>query len=175
VVLDLDVRERARQTRFRWVESPLGRLLIAGDDDGLRSITFDREGRRCVPEPEWIDDDGRLDDPASQLEAYFAGRLVCFDLDLAPVGTEFQIAVWRAVEAVPYGETATYGQIAASIGKPKAVRAVGAANGANPLPIVIPCHRVIGSDGRLTGYGGGLDLKAALLELERSVTSPRLF
>jgi methylated-DNA-[protein]-cysteine S-methyltransferase len=162
-------------TRYRWVESRLGRLLIAGDDDGLRSITFDREGRRCAPEPGWIEDDGPLREPASQLEGYFAGRLVRFDLDLAPVGTEFQIAVWKAVEAIPYGTTATYGEIATRIGKPDAARAVGAANGANPLPIVIPCHRVIGSDGSLTGYGGGLDLKASLLELEHSVTRPRLF
>jgi len=161
--------------RYRWVESPLGPLLIAGDDDGLGAIFFDREGRRAVPEPDWIDDDGLLEDPASQLEAYFAGRLVRFDLDLAPEGTAFQIAVWKAVETIPYGETVTYQEIATRIGKPKAVRAVGAANGANPLPIVIPCHRVIGSDGSLTGYGGGLDLKARLLKLEHSSTRPRLF
>jgi methylated-DNA-[protein]-cysteine S-methyltransferase len=170
-----DEKTSASVTRYRWVESPLGRLLIAGDGEGLRSIAFDREGRRCTPESDWIRDDGLLVDPASQLEAYFAGRLVRFDLDLAPTGTEFQLAVWKALEAIPYGETVSYGEIATRIGKPTAVRAVGTANGANPLPIVIPCHRVIGKDGSLTGYGGGLDLKASLLELERSTTRPRLF
>jgi len=170
-----DENPSASETRYRWVKSPLGRLLIAGDDEGLGSIAFDREGRRAVPEPEWIDDDGLLKVPASQLEAYFAGHLVHFDLDLAPKGTEFQLAVWKALEAIPYGETTTYGEVAARIGRPTAVRAVGAANGANPLPIVVPCHRVIGSDGSLTGYGGGLDLKASLLELERSATHRCLF
>jgi methylated-DNA-[protein]-cysteine S-methyltransferase len=162
-------------TRYRWVESRLGRLLVAGDDEGLRSVAFDRESRRCSPEPEWVADDGLLNEPALQLEAYIAGRLLRFDLDLAPVGTEFQIAVWKAVEAIPYGATVTYGEIAARIGNPRAARAVGAANGANPLPIVIPCHRVVGSNGSLAGYGGGLDLKASLLELEHSVIQPRLF
>jgi len=170
-----DGKTSASGMRYRWVESPLGRLLIAGDGEGLRSIAFGREGRRCTPGSDWIRDDGLLEGPASQLEAYFAGRLVRFDLDLAPTGTEFQIAVWKAVEAIPYGETVTYGEIATRIGKPAAVRAVGAANGANPLPIVIPCHRVIGSNGSLTGYGGGLDLKASLLELEHAATHPRLF
>jgi methylated-DNA-[protein]-cysteine S-methyltransferase len=173
--MTVDEKTSASVTRYRWVESPFGRLLIAGDGEGLRSITFDREGRRCRPASDWIRDDGLLKDPASQLESYFAGRLVRFDLDLAATGTEFQIEVWKAVEAIPYGETASYGEIATRIGRPKAVRAVGAANGANPLPIVIPCHRVIGSDGSLTGYGGGLDLKASLLELEHSATHPGLF
>jgi len=170
-----DGKTSASVMRFRWVESPVGRLLIAGDGDGLRSIAFEREGHRCTPESDWVHDDGLLEDPTAQLEAYFAGQLVSFDLDLAPTGTEFQIAVWKAVEAIPYGETVSYGEIATRIGRPAAVRAVGAANGANPLPIVIPCHRVIGRDGSLTGYGGGLDRKATLLELERSATRSRLF
>jgi methylated-DNA-[protein]-cysteine S-methyltransferase len=173
--MTLDARVREETMRYRWVESPVGRLLIAGDRHGLGTIAFDGEERRAVPEPGWIDDDGLLDEATAQLEAYFAGRRVRFDLDLAPTGTSFQIAVWKAVEQIPYGETATYGAIATRIGKPTAVRAVGAANGANPLPIVIPCHRVVGSDGSLTGYGGGLDRKAKLLELERSAARPRLF
>jgi methylated-DNA-[protein]-cysteine S-methyltransferase len=101
---------------------------------------------------------------------YFAGRRKTFDLPLAPAGTPFQLSVWKALERIAYGETQSYGQIAQSIGKPKAVRAVGAANGANPIPIVIPCHRVIGSDGSLTGYGGGLTRKRQLLALEQDKT-----
>jgi methylated-DNA-[protein]-cysteine S-methyltransferase len=107
-----------------------------------------------------------LAEAARQLRAYFAGELTRFDLPLEPVGTEFQKRVWRQVEAIPYGETRSYAQIAFALGSAGAVRAVGAANGANPLPIVIPCHRVIGTSGKLVGYGGGLPLKRKLLELE---------
>ena len=125
--------------------------------------------------------DLRLDDPPQgepasgnrliataieQMRAYFAGRLRQFDLPLDPQGTEFQLRVWRELETIPFGQIRSYAQVAAAIGKPKAVRAVGAANGANPLPIVVPCHRVIGSSGKLVGYGGGLALKHRLLELE---------
>jgi methylated-DNA-[protein]-cysteine S-methyltransferase len=162
-------------TRYCWYDSPFGRLLIAGDDAGLRSIFFDREGRRCTPGPDWTRDDASHADAVRQLGAYFEGRLTRFDLALAPRGTEFQLRVWRALTEIPYGRTASYAQIAARIGRPAAVRAVGAANGANPLPIVVPCHRVIGADGSLTGYGGGLDLKASLLALERAVDRPGLF
>ena len=161
--------------RFRFVRTRCGPLLVAGDRAGLRSIAFEREGRRTVPEADWIEDDGFLQGAVDQLMAYFAGRLQEFELKLAPRGTEFQIAVWEAVAAIPYGTTTSYGHVAAEIGRPAAVRAVGAANGANPLPIVIPCHRVIGSNGKLTGYGGGLDLKASLLELESSIVNPSLF
>jgi methylated-DNA-[protein]-cysteine S-methyltransferase len=161
--------------RFRWMGTRYGRLLVAGDRQGLRSIAFTREGRRTAPEADWIEDDGVLQGAIDQLTAYFAGGLQEFDLSLTPRGTEFQIAVWEAVAAIPYGTTTSYGQVAAEIGRPTAVRAVGAANGANPVPIVIPCHRVIGSNGKLTGYGGGLDLKASLLELESSIVSPSLF
>ena len=161
--------------RFRWIGTRYGQLLVAGDRAGLRSIAFAREGRRAAPEADWIEDDGFLQGAVDQLVAYFAGGLQEFELKLAPHGTEFQIAVWEAVAAIPYGTTTSYGQVAAEIGRPAAVRAVGAANGANPLPIVIPCHRVIGSNGKLTGYGGGLDLKASLLELESSTVNPSLF
>jgi methylated-DNA-[protein]-cysteine S-methyltransferase len=138
----------------------MGTLWLAGDDDGLRAISFDP--LRDAGPPSSV-----LSDAAAQLEAYFAGELEDFDLPLAPEGTDFQRRVWDAVAAIPYGSTATYGGIAAAIGRPSACRAVGAANGRNPLPIVIPCHRVVGSAGALTGYGGGLDRKRALLDLER--------
>ena len=161
--------------RFNWIGTRYGRLLVAGDRAGLRSIAFDREDRRTVPEAVWIEDDGFLQGAIDQLVSYFAGNLQEFELKLAPPGTEFQIAVWEAVAAIPYGTTTSYGRIAAEIGRPAAVRAVGAANGANPLPIVIPCHRAIGSNGKLTGYGGGLDLKASLLDLENSIANPSLF
>jgi len=161
--------------RYRFVDSPFGRLLIAGDDAGLRSIFFDREGRRCTPGSDWTRDDASHADAVRQLGAYFEGKLTKFDLALAPRGTEFQLMVWRALIEIPYGETTSYAQIASRIGRPAAVRAVGAANGANPLPIVVPCHRVIGADGSLTGYGGGLDLKASLLALERAAIRPALF
>ena len=112
--------------------------------------------------------DPLLLDAAGQLRAYFAGDLREFDLPLAPRGTEFQRQVWAAVSAVPYGETATYSEIAAAVGRPTARRAVGAANGRNPLPVIVPCHRIIGAAGALTGYGGGLDRKRSLLDLERA-------
>ena len=105
-------------------------------------------------------------DLREQLAQYFAGRRRTFSLKLAPAGTDFQQATWRALVEIPYGETASYAEIARRVGRPAASRAVGAANGANPLPIVVPCHRVIGADGSLTGFGGGLPIKRALLELE---------
>jgi methylated-DNA-[protein]-cysteine S-methyltransferase len=107
-----------------------------------------------------------------QLRAYFAGQLRCFDLPLDLQGTDFQLRVWRELERIPYGETRSYSQIATAIGTPQAVRAVGAANGANPIPIVVPCHRVIGASGKLVGYGGGLPLKKRLLELEGALALP---
>jgi methylated-DNA-[protein]-cysteine S-methyltransferase len=121
---------------------------------------------RRDPDPGWIEATAPFAEPISQLDAYFAGRLRRFDLRLAPAGTPFQHTVWRALSDIPYGETVSYGELARWISRPAAVRAVGAANGQNPLAIVVPCHRVIGSDGRLVGYGGGLPAKVALLELE---------
>lgn len=153
--------------RYRYVDSPLGRILIAGDGSGLRLIDFQRGQGSTGVDPEWRRGAGSLLRAARQLEAYFAGELVRFDLELAPEGTSFQQAVWQALRGIPYGETVSYGELARRVGKPKASRAVGAANGRNPLPIVIPCHRVIGANGTLTGYGGGLQIKRALLELER--------
>ncbi|MGH9654345.1 MAG: methylated-DNA--[protein]-cysteine S-methyltransferase [Bryobacteraceae bacterium] len=153
--------------------SLVGKLLLVADDAALTGIYF--EGARDYP----VDtDDGQerpdhsiLKAARQQLEEYFAGRRETFDLPLAPAGTPFQRSVWKALERIAYGETQSYGQIAQSIGSPKAVRAVGAANGANPIPIVIPCHRVIGGDGSLTGYGGGLARKRQLLALEQDNAS----
>jgi methylated-DNA-[protein]-cysteine S-methyltransferase len=141
------------------VETTLGTLWLAGDEQGLTRISFERAPLRC---PERLAGAAR-----SQFAAYFAGELERFDLPLAPTGTDFQRRVWDAVAAIPYGTTASYSEVAAAVGRPTACRAVGAANGRNPLAIVIPCHRVVGAAGALTGYGGGLERKRALLDLER--------
>jgi len=146
---------------YRMLKTSIGELMIVGDADGLRAIHF----HGGVPEASWTE--GGLDDAVAQLTAYFAGDLRDFDLELSPAGTDFQQAVWGALREIPYGETTTYGAIAADLGKPKASRAVGLANGRNPLPIVVPCHRVIGKNGSLTGFAGGLDIKRRLLDLER--------
>ncbi|HTK89593.1 MAG TPA: methylated-DNA--[protein]-cysteine S-methyltransferase [Verrucomicrobiae bacterium] len=158
-------------TRYTEMESSIGALVLAGEADGvrlsgLRLIWLPGGSGKFRPEPDWVKDAKPFAETIRQLREYFAGKRDAFDLPLAPEGTEFQQEVWRAVAAIPYGETRSYGEIARQIGKADAVRAVGAANGQNPLPIVIPCHRVIGSDGRLTGYGGGLPLKKRLLALE---------
>lgn len=159
----------AHVLRYGWVESPIGRLLVAGDEAGLRLIGFPTGKGSRVPEPGWIEDPGHVAEARTQLNAYFAGTLTRFDLPLAPEGTAFQQRVWSALWDIPYGETISYGELAVRVGSPRAVRAVGAANGRNPLPIVVPCHRVVGADGSLTGFGGGLDAKRALLDLERGV------
>lgn len=151
---------------YSHMDSPVGRLLLAGDGSGLRLISFPRGRTKREPQPGWHEDCGPFTEAVRQLGAYFAGELTGFDLELAPQGTPFQLSVWRALKQIPYGQTRSYGELARVIGRPKASRAVGAANGSNPLPIVVPCHRVIGSTGKLTGFGGGLDTKAALLTLE---------
>ncbi len=159
-------------------ESPVGRLRLAADARGLERIEFPPRpghppGRR--PAPATAAGEGGAADAAArrilraarrQLEEYFAGRRKHFDLPLAPEGTAFQLRVWAELRKIPWGETISYGELARRIGAPTAARAVGAANGANPIPIVIPCHRVIGSTGQLTGFGGGLETKARLLALE---------
>lgn len=157
-----------------WCESPVGDLLIAGDELGLRAIGFPREGQRRDPDPDWREDPGRLRDVVTQLEEYFRGERTTFDLRLAPAGTAFQLRVWGELRRIPYGMTISYGELARRISRPKAARAVGAANGRNPIPIVVPCHRVIGSDGGLTGFGGGLKAKQVLLGLERRVCARAL-
>ena len=153
-----------------WHEmsSPVGPLLLAGDGSRIKIIHF-RSGRRPrAPERDWVEDSQPFAPAIMQLEQYFLGRRQTFDLPLAPEGTPFQRTVWQALTEIPYGETISYGELARRIGNPQASRAVGLANGANPLPIVVPCHRVIGADGSLTGFGGGLDIKRKLLALERT-------
>src|SRR6266852_9084033 len=152
---------------FTYLSSPIGSLLLAADNTGLREITFPRNGAPAPPKAGWREDSPGFTEPIRQLRAYFAGDLETFDLQLAPEGTPFQQTVWKELCNIPYGETISYGQLATRIGNPNASRAVGLANGSNPIPIVIPCHRVIGSNGKLTGYGGGLPLKEKLLALER--------
>lgn len=159
---------------FTEFESPIGRILLAGDDAGLRRIIFQRGKKAQRPGPDWEEKrTAMLRETQRQLRAYFAGRLKDFDLELAPEGTPFQRGVWDELMKVPYGETISYGALARKIRRPKASRAVGAANGSNPLPIVVPCHRVIGSGGNLVGYGGGLDIKVKLLNLEAKHTPGR--
>jgi len=149
------------------IESPLGPLLLAADEAGLREIVFVNGRHPGKPKSSWKQNRAPLDEVIRQLQAYFAGELENFNLQLAPEGTPFQLGVWRSLCNIPYGRTISYGELAGRIGNPKASRAVGLANGSNPIPIVIPCHRVIGSNGKLTGYGGGLPIKEKLLALER--------
>ncbi len=154
-------------TYYCYLDSPVGRLFLAGDDDGLRLVSFPKSKKTRAPEPAWEEETGPFEEAIGQLQAYFAGQLKRFDLKLAPQGTPFQLAVWDALQEIPYGETISYGEVAHRIGRPRAPRPVGGAVGRNPLAIIIPCHRVIGSDGSLTGFGGGLETKKALLALEQ--------
>jgi len=149
----------------RYVESPIDGLLLHGEGDTLVAIDFGAE-------PVQDETSDVLEDAAAQLQEYFAGVRREFDLPLAARGTEFQQRVWAALAEIPYGQTMSYGQVAARLGLvPGASRAIGSANGSNPIPIVVPCHRVIGANGTLTGFGGGIDRKRTLLALE----SPGLF
>ena len=147
-----------------WRESPLGPLGVGEEDGALTLILFDGQP---VPAGYREGETPLLADAHRQLAAYFAGERQTFALPLAPAGTPFQQAVWQALREIPYGETCSYSDIARQVGKPKASRAVGMANHRNPLPVIIPCHRVVGAGGALTGYGGGLERKALLLALER--------
>ena len=148
---------------FDDFDTPIGTMTVAADDAGLRHVLFPDNKYPPAGREQWRRDAGALRDAREQLQAYFAGERRDFALVLAPDGTPFQRKVWTMLANIPYGETWSYGELADRIGEPRAVRAVGAANGRNPLPVVLPCHRVIGSDGRLTGFGGGLPLKAFLL------------
>ena len=152
--------------RYGYYDSPVGTLLIAGNGDALHLISFPTGNRSKQPKDDWRRDDAKFGEAFNQLGAYFAGELQQFDLPLYFGGTAFQNTVWSALCDIPFGETISYGTLASRIGKPNASRAVGAANGANPLPIVVPCHRVIGSDNSLTGFGGGIEVKRFLLEHE---------
>jgi methylated-DNA-[protein]-cysteine S-methyltransferase len=153
------------------VDSPIGELQLVGDG---RSLTRLEMAPRGFPAGASRDPEA-FGDAEEQLDAYFAGELTGFDLPLAPAGSGFQLAVWAALTRIPYGETASYGEIAAEVGRPDAVRAVGSTNGRNPIAVIIPCHRVIGADGTLMGYGGGLPRKRLLLELEAEHAAPRLW
>jgi methylated-DNA-[protein]-cysteine S-methyltransferase len=159
----LQTRQTRATVRYTVVDTPIGPLLAtAGDDGGITGLWFDRE-----PAPGWErDGDGVFDTLRDQLDAYFSGDLREFDLPLAPAGTPWQRAVWDALQQVPYGTTLSYGELAARLGRPTASRAVGAANGRNPISVIVPCHRLIGSSGALTGYAGGLERKAWLLQHE---------
>jgi len=159
---------------YCYLDTPIGELLLAGEDDALSMIGFPKGSMRREPEPDWIFNEQPLAKACQQLREYFAGERREFDLLLKLGGTEFQVSVLEALQEIPYGETTSYGEVARRIGRPKAVRAVGAANGRNPIPIVVPCHRVIGSTGDLTGFGGGLDTKEALLRLEAEHTQDLL-
>lgn len=152
---------------FTHIDSPIGRLLLVADDAGLRQIAFPKNGKAAEAEPDLRQDRSPFRELISQLDAYFQGELERFELRLAPEGTAFQQKVWHELSKIPYGETISYGELARRIGNPKASRAVGLANGSNPIPIIIPCHRVIGSNRKLTGYGGGLHIKEKLLALEK--------
>ena len=156
--------------RHAVVDSPVGPLTLVERDGHLVGLYL--AGQRHLPEAATFGarDDSVLPEVRDQLTAYFAGDLREFDLPVAPVGTPFQVQVWEALRRVPYGDTCTYGELAAAVGRPAAVRAVGAANGRNPICIVLPCHRVVGSTGQLTGYAGGVERKAALLALEQGTT-----
>lgn len=166
---------RAMRLSYHVMSSPVGLLFIVGGDHGLKSIRFmDRRSIKRViadhtaifPEAEWQPSLLDLKPVVDQLEAYFCGALSVFDVTVAPQGTAFQRAVWQALLTIPYGETQSYGQIAKAIGQPRSARAVGLANNQNPIPIIVPCHRVVGARGAMTGYGGGLPRKRWLLQHE---------
>jgi methylated-DNA-[protein]-cysteine S-methyltransferase len=162
------------------IESPVGPLTLVAEAGAIVGLYMSLQRHRPDDsELGALEPHGRRAEPfkttADQLEAYFAGTLTRFTVPLAPRGTGFQHRVWAALQEIPYGQTESYGELAERIGSPGAARAVGLANGRNPIGIVIPCHRVVGSTGSLTGYGGGLDRKRHLLELERAVSGPALF
>jgi methylated-DNA-[protein]-cysteine S-methyltransferase len=153
-------------TYFTTVESPIGELLLVGDGDALQMLMMQDGPRPMGIDPEWVRDPAALAPVAAQLAQYFAGERTAFDVPLDPTGTAFQLKVWRALRDIPFGETRSYGELAREIGQPTASRAVGLANGRNPISVVVPCHRVIGANGSLTGFGGGVERKRILLDLE---------
>lgn len=157
----------------RRIESPAGPLIIAADEAGLRHIEF-HQNRHPASRDDWRGGDNDVLQAAeAQLHEYFAGARTHFELPMAPEGTPFQLSVWQELARIPYGATISYAELAQRVGNPTATRAVGAANGRNPLPIVLPCHRVIGAHGALTGFGGGLPVKHLLLELEGALREPQ--
>jgi methylated-DNA-[protein]-cysteine S-methyltransferase len=157
------------EIEYCTIASPIGELLLAGEGEKLRILHMQGGRSRLPPGAGWTWSDSAFAEVRAQLEEYFAGRRRRFDLALEPTGTPFELAVWRALVEIPYGETVSYGELAARIGRPGAPRAVGVANARNPIAVIVPCHRVIGADGSLTGYGGGLERKRLLLDLEAGV------
>ena len=157
--------------QYTFLESPIGALLLAGEGSALELLGFPTGSMARQPKAQWQRNDAAFAEARKQLSAYFRGQLRQFDVQLAPAGTAFQLQVWQALQAIPYGETCCYRDIAERIERPRAVRAVGHANGRNPLPIIVPCHRVIGSNGALTGFGGGLPTKTFLLQLEGALAA----
>jgi methylated-DNA-[protein]-cysteine S-methyltransferase len=155
-----------KRSNYHIYNSPYGAITIVSDGSAITALWL-----KEIPVEDGINEkDALIDRARKQLDEYFAGNRREFDLPLSPYGTDFQQAVWKELLAIPYGETRSYGQVAQNIGKPKACRAVGMANNKNPISVVIPCHRVIGADGSLTGYGGGLEMKRKLLDLEKGPT-----
>jgi methylated-DNA-[protein]-cysteine S-methyltransferase len=157
---------------YRIIPSPVGDLKLIAADQGLAAIRWNNNRPKRNPSGTLVEDDNHpiLLETERQLNEYFQGKRKSFSLKLQLIGTKFQINVWHALLTIPFGETRSYGQLARQLGNPSAMRAVGAANGRNPIPIVVPCHRVIGASGDLVGFGGGLQMKAQLLELERNGT-----
>jgi methylated-DNA-[protein]-cysteine S-methyltransferase len=158
-------------TLYATVDSPIGELLLTGDGTALHGLWMQAGDRPRRPLPGWRRDDAAFAGARAQLAEYFAGARRTFDLALALDGTPFQLLVWEQLRAIPYGETISYGELARRLGKPDAARAVGLANGRNPISVIVPCHRVIGADGSLTGFGGGIERKRRLLALESPVLS----
>jgi methylated-DNA-[protein]-cysteine S-methyltransferase len=171
--MSTNIRLKDGAVTYQHIDSPVGRLLLASGDDGLRLIEFEAPWHPVSMGDGWREgDDAVLGETRRQLAEYFAGARKQFDLPLAPHGTPFQMQCWRTLALIGWGETWSYGQMARHMGQPTATRAVGAANGRNPLPIVLPCHRVIGADGSLTGFGGGLPTKQFLLTHEGVLGQP---
>ncbi len=156
---------------YTTVDSPIGELMLVGEGEVLSGLYMQEAPRPMPVRPEWRREDDAFPEVRRELDEYFAGERTDFEVALEMKGTPFQRTVWSALREIPYGETRSYGELARSIGNPSAVRAVGLANGRNPIAVIVPCHRVIGADGTLTGYGGGLERKRTLLDLERG---PRL-
>lgn len=162
-------------TFWHEIDTPIGALLLAGSEQALTQVGFQAGPRPLRTRPEWLRSAQPFGAVIAQLEAYFAGSLRVFRLPLAPRGTAFQLAVWESLQEIPYGDTLAYGELARRLGHANGARAVGLANGANPLPVIVPCHRVIGADGSLTGFGGGLHIKRALLAHEGAACVTDLF
>ncbi len=164
--MQIEQNKQTTQILYTTMESPIGELLLVGDGKTLSGL-YMQDGRRPKRiATDWTESAAPFADVKRQLEEYFAGNRTTFDIPLAAEGAPFEREVWHALEEIPYGETVSYGEIARRVGQPTAARAVGTANGRNPIAVIVPCHRVIGADGSLTGYGGGLERKRLLLELE---------